>query len=184
MEESDQIAYKAARTLRGTLHDASKVRQQLHANATTLQKHQRKVDAVALEATIAQAQTCWSLIEDDAVKAQEALDQWKSIQASEERLSQAIKESETSGRLAKAIHHATAVGVKIQSAKKILKLMQNVEHAMEEIRNRTMEHQTFKRIVQEAEQGGVSSIFVSKAYISFRNALAVRSQVQGRFLRL
>lgn len=178
-EEADQIAYNAARTLRGTLHDAAKVRQQLQSCTKMLQKHQRKVDAVALEEMIQQAVGCWHLVLEDVTKAQQTLDQWNCSQRMEQRLSAAIRDARESAHLSKIIHEASSAGVKTQSAKKILKLMQSLEHAMQQLTERGITGSQFNSVMEEAETGGVSQYLISTAHECLENSLASQAQAKN-----
>jgi len=175
-EECDQEVYSAARTLRGTLHDAAKVQQQLQNCTKMLQKHQRKVDAVALEEAIQSASHCWHLVEEDATTAQQALDHWNCMQRMEEHLSVVIRDAHESSQVLKAVQEAAAVGVRTQSAKRILKLMQNVEHGVEQLRDRTITSSQLRVVIDEAESGGVSQAMVSKTRSLLRNAQASQAK--------
>ena len=177
-EESDQTAYHAARVLRGKLHSAFKLRQQLQNGVKTLQKHHRKVDAAALEEAIQSAAACQHLLEEDTLKAQEALDHWNSIQKMEEHLHHVIQGAEESNEVSRAIHEASAAGVKTQTAKKILKLMQNVEGAMQQLVDHTADCKELKSVIEEAEKGGVGLRLINRARAHLVDIQAARAQAR------
>ena len=179
VEESDQTVYHAARAWRGTLHNAAKIRQQLQSGTRTLQKQQRKIDAIAVEETIQQAESYKRLLEDDAIKAQQALDHWKCIQKCEEHLTEVMQDALESSEVSRAIQDATNTGVKTQTAKKILKLMQNIEGAMQLLRESACSKGAvhLKTAIEEGEKGGVGQRFIAKARAVLNDHLAQEAKV-------
>lgn len=81
--------------------------------------------------------TCrWDdLLSCDISKAREALEAWQSQTASEAKLSRALKDGAGSLQLARAIQEAAAAGVKVQAARRVLKLMQMLETATSQVKS-------------------------------------------------
>lgn len=57
-------------------------------------------------------------------KARESLETWRSQTASEAKLARALREGSSTASLSRAIQEAAAVGIKVQTARRTLKLMQ------------------------------------------------------------
>jgi hypothetical protein len=67
----------------------------------------------------------WSeLIGPELSKAREALESWRSQSATEAKLTRALREGTTSTTLARLVQEASAAGVKVTDAKRVLKLLQ------------------------------------------------------------
>jgi len=163
--------------LRQTLHDASKIKQQLIDGTAALHKNKRNIDAEALKEIINQASNCWHLIEDDALKARNALEIWEYAQKIEKHLESAIRQAVQSTDLSKAIQEASAAGIKTRGAKRILKMMQIVENSVRKMRVNS-DCSGLKAVISEAEKVGVNSQFLSKAKYLVHCALSDQARVR------
>jgi hypothetical protein len=70
------------------------------------------------------------LLSSDIAKARKALEQWRTMAVSDEKLARALREGASTAALGRAIQEASASGVKVQHAKRVLKLMQALEGAL------------------------------------------------------
>ena len=70
------------------------------------------------------------------------------------------------------LQEATACGLKVADAKRVLKLMQSLEAAQTSTTSDgTMPHRTLKSRLEAAEQGGVSASFLEPARFQLRKLL-------------
>jgi hypothetical protein len=67
----------------------------------------------------------WSeLIGPELSRAREALESWRSQSVTEGKLTRALRDGTTSTHLARLVQEASAAGVKVADAKRVLKLLQ------------------------------------------------------------
>lgn len=128
--EIDADAYHAATELRVKLDAASKARTALENALRTLQRGGRPEDVAEVERLIENATAFGELLASDAAKSKEAVAQWQAASVAESKLERVLQEGGGAAALSKAIKDATAAGVKVTEARRILKLMQALEAAI------------------------------------------------------
>ncbi|CAD7702855.1 unnamed protein product, partial [Ostreobium quekettii] len=171
-EELDPEGYTVASELRVRLHNAAKVRQALETAVRNLQKQQRRMDAEDVERLLLEARDCDELLAEETGKARVTLEQWKSQAESEAKLSLALQEGMSADQLSQAIQEAATAGVKVHAAKRILKLMQRLESALQQATDTPSRYSELQEIVEAAEQGGVNSSVIVAARGQLKSLLA------------
>lgn len=129
-DELDPEAYRAACDLRARLADAAKARNALDTALRSLNAQQRAEEAAAVERALIEAGRWDEMLASDIAKARKALDAWRACTEAEVRLARALCEGASTNTLSRAIQDASTAGVKVQAAKKVLKLMQALEGAL------------------------------------------------------
>ncbi|GMH42583.1 hypothetical protein BSKO_10502 [Bryopsis sp. KO-2023] len=170
-EELDPKVYQAASEQRSKLHTGSIVHQALDSAVKNLRKQHRQEDADAVVKALEEAKQCWELVEDEASKAEAALGQWRSLAENEAKLLKVVQEGSSAEELSKAIQEAASAGVKVQSARRILKFMQNLEASMAKAAEDPAEFSQLQDQVKAAQKGGVNSSVVSAARDLLRKIL-------------
>lgn len=96
------------------------------------------------------------LLTADTAKASAALFQWHAAASAEEKLARTLREGGTAHQLSRAIQEAAAMGVQVQGARKMLKLIQGVEAAVTAVAEADgpSNPATLKARIDAAEQGG------------------------------
>jgi len=130
--EIDSAVLSAATDLRQSLESASKTRIALDTALKTLQQRQGRQEDVAEVERLATAATEMhgDLLTSDAARAREAISQWLAASAAEARLDKALREGSGSSALSRVIREASASGVKVNEARRVLKLTQALESAL------------------------------------------------------
>eukprot|EP00798_Chlamydomonas_sp_ICE-L_P023155 gene23155-30360_t len=185
-EDLDPESYRVASELRARLADASRCRAVLETSVRNLQKLQRQEDADAIETALAEANSWVDLVGSDIERSVEALNQWRVQMASEAKLKEALNGSTTSSTtLTKAIAEASAAGVKVQPARRVLKLITGLESAVAEVgsgSNTASQIATLRARLEAAEQGGVPEelgvLNKGKALLQSLTLIEVRGSLQ------
>ncbi|KAL0041632.1 hypothetical protein WJX79_010152 [Trebouxia sp. C0005] len=168
-----QEASRHASDLRARLDEASQAKARLQTALEALLKHSRAEDAAAVEEAMQTAQGCNASLEEDIAAAQQALQRWQRTTNNEAKLAKALREGASVAGLSRAIQEATACGVKVADAKRVLKLMQSLEAALQA--DPTSEapsaYRFLKARLEAAEQGGVSACFMQPAKARLRQLL-------------
>ncbi|KXZ46814.1 hypothetical protein GPECTOR_40g548 [Gonium pectorale] len=160
-EELDPESYRTSLELRAQLQEAARVRGVLETALRNLQNQLRTEDAEALERALQDAAKWEDLLAADTAKARKALEQWRCMTVSDAKLARLLREGASTGGLAKAIQEAAASGVKVQHAKRVLKLMQALETALASASGADTgaaeRHSLVKSKLDAAEAGGVTT---------------------------
>ncbi|DBB08447.1 TPA: hypothetical protein ACH3X3_15276 [Trebouxia sp. C0006] len=168
-----QEASRHAGELRARQDEALQAKARLQTSLEALLKHSRAEDAAAVEEAMQTAQGCNASLEEDIAAAQQALQRWQRTTNNEAKLAKALKEGASIAGLSRAIQEATACGVKVADAKRVLKLMQSLEAALQA--DPTSEapsaYRFLKARLEAAEQGGVSASFMQPAKARLRQLL-------------
>ncbi|PSC75029.1 hypothetical protein C2E20_1867 [Micractinium conductrix] len=170
-QELDQEAYKAASELRLRLDGASRARGALEAALRSLQKLGRQDDADGVERCIEEAEQCGELLTAEAARAREAVQRWRAAVAAEARLTRALSDGVGTAHLSRAIKEAAAAGVKVGEARRLLKLMQGLEAAMQQAAEGPFQYQAFKSRIEQAEAGGCPEGLVGEAKLQLHRLL-------------
>eukprot|EP00198_Chlamydomonas_reinhardtii_P006390 XP_001695726.1 predicted protein [Chlamydomonas reinhardtii] len=159
-EELDPESYRTSLELRAQLQEAARARSGLETALRNLQNQLRPEDAEALERALQDATKWEELLSGDTAKARKALEQWRSMTVSDAKLARLLREGASPAVLAKAIQEAAASGVKVQNAKRVLKLMQTLEAALGGTAvdgGAAERHAAIKSRLEAAEAGGVTA---------------------------
>ncbi|GLC37451.1 hypothetical protein PLESTB_001584400 [Pleodorina starrii] len=158
-EELDPESYRTSLELRAHLQEAARMRTTLETALRNLQNQLRPEDAEALERALQDAVRWEDLLAADVAKARKALEHWRAMTVSDAKLARLLREGTSTGVLARAIQEAAASGVKVQQAKRVLKLMQALETVLAGggVDGGAAErHAAVKAKLDTAEQGGVT----------------------------
>ncbi|EFJ48899.1 hypothetical protein VOLCADRAFT_90642 [Volvox carteri f. nagariensis] len=126
-EELDPESYRTSLELRAHLQEAARMRTTLETALRNLQNQLRPEDAEVLERALQDAARWEDLLAPDLARARKALEHWRAMTVSDAKLARLLREGASTGVLARAIQEAAASGVKVQQAKRVLKLMQALE---------------------------------------------------------
>lgn len=136
---------------------------------------------------IEEASEWGDLLTSDTSKATTALTQWRAAASAEEKLSRTLREGGTAHQLSRAIQEAAAVGVPVEGARKMLKLVQGLEGAVAAVADGSSNPATLKSRIEAAEQGGcppavlagpkqlLTKLLVAEARDSLETALKARA---------
>ncbi|GLI59507.1 hypothetical protein VaNZ11_001399 [Volvox africanus] len=157
-EELDPESYRTSLELRAHLQEAARMRTGLETALRNLQNQLRSEDAEALERALQDAAKWEDLLAPDIAKARKALEHWRAMTVSDAKLARLLHEGASTGVLARAIQEAAASGVKVQQAKRVLKLMQALESVLAGVDGGPAErYAAIKSKLEAAEQGGVTA---------------------------
>ncbi|GIL77205.1 hypothetical protein Vretifemale_6566 [Volvox reticuliferus] len=157
-EELDPESYRTSLELRAHLQEAARMRTALETALRNLQNQLRLEDAEALERALQDAAKWEDLLAPDIAKARKALEHWRAMTVSDAKLARLLHEGASTGVLARAIQEAAASGVKVQQAKRVLKLMQALESVLGGVDGGPAErYAAIKSKLEAAEQGGVTA---------------------------
>ncbi|GIL58872.1 hypothetical protein Vafri_13838, partial [Volvox africanus] len=157
-EELDPESYRTSLELRAHLQEAARMRTGLETALRNLQNQLRSEDAEALERALQDAAKWEDLLAPDIAKSRKALEQWRAMTVSDAKLARLLHEGASTGVLARAIQEAAASGVKVQQAKRVLKLMQALESVLAGVDGGPAErYAAIKSKLEAAEQGGVTA---------------------------
>jgi hypothetical protein len=98
----------------------------------------------AVERCTAEAEQCGELLLPEAARAREAVQRWRAAATAETRLSRALRDGVGTAHLSRAIKEAAAAGVKVGEARRLLKLMQGLEAAMQAAAEGPLQYQALK----------------------------------------
>ena len=127
------------------------------------------------------------LLSADTAKATAALTQWRAAASAEEKLARTLREGGTAHQLSRAIQEAAAMGVHVEGARKMLKLIQGVEAAVAAVGDGPQNPAALKTRIDAADQGGcppavlaaprrlLAKILISEARDSLEAALKARA---------
>jgi hypothetical protein len=165
--ELDSAAYIAAKELRNRLDAAAKAKTALENAVRALQKAQTRPEECVLEAekAITAAEQHGQLLESEIAAAREAVTTAQTASAAEEKLAKALREGAGVAALSLAIKDAAAAGVQqVNEARKVLKLMQNLEAAVSAATTEgPSARHSLQAKISSAESGGVPRSMISEA---------------------
>lgn len=104
-----------------------------------------------MERGIEEAEQCGELLLPEAARAREELHRWRVAAAAEARLTRALRDGVGTSQLSRAIKEAAAAGCKVGEARRMLKLMQGLEAAMQQAAEGPLQYQALK-----VRSGGVA----------------------------
>jgi hypothetical protein len=88
------------------------------------------------------------LLLPETARAREAVHRWRVASAAEARLTRALKDGVGTAHLSKAIKEAAAAGVKVGESRRLLKVMQGLEAAMQQAAEGPFQYQALKVALQ------------------------------------
>jgi hypothetical protein len=125
---------------------------------------------------------CEELLPGEAARASELLEAWRTSSACEAKLSRALRDGCSAAALSRVISEAAAAGVKVTSAKRILKLQQLLEAAVTAASESAVSaaagtgHGQLVAKLEAAETGGVALSVLQPARQLVRKLLAVEAR--------
>jgi hypothetical protein len=125
---------------------------------------------------------CEELLPGEAARASELLEAWRTSSACEAKLSRALRDGCSAATLSRVISEAAAAGVKVTSAKRILKLQQVLEAAVTAASESAASaaagsgHGQLVAKLEAAEAGGVALSVLQPARQLLRKLLAVEAR--------
>lgn len=136
---------------------------------------------VCVRAATAAVCRCEELLPGEAARASELLEAWRTSSACEAKLSRALRDGCSAATLSRVISEAAAAGVKVTSAKRILKLQQVLEAAVAAASESAASaaagsgHGQLVAKLEAAEAGGVALSVLQPALQLLRKLLAVEA---------
>ncbi|KAK9790356.1 hypothetical protein WJX73_003594 [Symbiochloris irregularis] len=170
-----------ASSLRNTLQAAARGRAGIDAALKALSKSLRSEDAEAVEAAcqaVQQQADVSVLLEEDVAAARATVAAWRTATAAEARLERVLGGGCMPGVLAQAIQEASAAGVRVGEARRVLKLLQGLEAALSQAGEG--QFTALRTRLDAALAGGVASPLLRQAHTTLeRLQLAqVRSMLE------
>eukprot|EP00951_Prasinocladus_malaysianus_P025934 scaffold228563_cov31-Prasinocladus_malaysianus.AAC.1 len=130
-EELDMTTYQSASELRGRLAEALQLKNTLAEKLKALSRQPKgSLDEAlgdAVSSAITDAEGCAELLEPEIREAREQLDRWRSAGVAGARLGRAMGDCSSPVVLSRAIQEASAAGVAVGEAKRVLKVMNSLE---------------------------------------------------------
>ncbi|KAL3163087.1 hypothetical protein ABBQ32_009505 [Trebouxia sp. C0010 RCD-2024] len=173
LQERATQASRHASELRARLNQTAQATAQLASAVEALQRGNRQEDAAAVKHAIEAAQACGAGLQENFGSAQQALDRWQLATNNEAKLAKALSDGTSVLALSRAVQEATACGVKVTEAKRVLKLMQALESAQQPSSgsDTSSAYRTLKTRLEAAKQGGVCPSFMQPAKGQLLNLL-------------